>query len=264
MSSNCCGLSISYGNDEYRYADSFPIVKDYQLLVGDDPSDDSYIMSDGKELKVSDAIKSAETLYNEHISKLSDNEFTYKVIVHQYDDGTYGFEYDMEYSDKSGNIIASCLKTYPDANGFEDGTSPWIAENDCHGYIIDSSMSVYTYQETIPLKDTETDSGTKLLTYSSAINRISSTLAISKLYSVDIAALEYVITYPAESGLITKDDVTGECIDLDTMAYLHDDNRTMEVRPFWVFRNFEYNTTSEAYSGGCIMVDALNGNVYVH
>lgn len=266
MSSHCGGVAVSYDNSDYRYAENYPIVKEYKLFMGDAPGEDSYIMTDGGELKVSDAVTAVEALFNEHISAVTGNEFTYKVkelLVHQYDDGTYGFEYDMEYSDKSGNIIASCIKNYPDAKGFDEGTCPWIAENDCHGYVIDSDMSAYAYQELVPLKDTETDSGEKLLTYKSAVEQISSTLAISKIYDVDIASLEYAVIYNAEAGLLAKDEA-GELLDLDIIAYAHDNSRSPEVRPFWIFRNFEYNTTSSAFSGGCIMVDALNGNVYVH
>lgn len=266
MCSDCGGVSAVYYRNEYCYPDDYPTVKEYKLFMGDDPGDDSYVMTDGKELKVSDAISSVETLFNDHISPVAGGEFTYKVkelFVHQYDDGSYGYAYDMEYSDKSGNIIATCLKNYLDFKEFDEGINPYVYENDCHGYVIDSDMSVYAYQELTPLKDTETDSGEKLLTYKSAIDQISSSLAISKVYNVDIASLEYAVIYNAEPGLMEKDQF-GEPTGLGTLSIAHDSKRSPEVRPFWVFRNFEYNTTSSAHSGGCIMVDALNGNVYVH
>ncbi len=264
---DCGGIAVTYNRESTSSMEGYPIVKMYQIFMGDTVGDDSYVMTDGKELKVSDAISTVEDFCNNYFSPMLNNEFHYSVkelFVHQYDDGTYGYNYDMEYTDVNGNIIGSCIMRCRDLEGFDEGTVPYVLANDCHGYVFDTDKTHMTaYQESTPVKGDETDKGEQLLTYESALEVMSNRLATAKQYDFDIASLEYLVVYPAEPGYLTRDE-RGDLNDLNISKIDHDNERTYEVRPYWVFRDFEKNTTSEAHYGGFIIVDALTGEVSVY
>lgn len=266
ISHNCGVFGVSDGNSEYRFANTYPLVKTYSFYLGDECGDDSYTMSDGAELKVSDAVKSVESFYNTYVSPLEENEFIYKVkelTVHQYDDGTHGFAYDMEYTDKSGNLFSCCVKTIEDLDGFEEERAPIALEQDVHGFVIDSKMSVYAYKQFSSKKGETIDDGTRLLTYESALDVVSKRLATSSMYDMDVASLVYVMVAPPEAGVLIRNTKDNSLLHLNEYEYIHDPDHTPEVRPYWQFIDLDKNGTSEAVLGGCVLVDALTGEVYV-
>ena len=267
MTDVCQGFSVSSVKGTVRYVDSpeNELVKDYRFFMGDEVDDSAYVMTDGRELKVSDAVRNIEELFNEHISQLVDGELVYSVrelAVYKYPDGTHGFAYDMEYRDKGGNMFASCLMLTNDVEAFEEETAPWIPESDCHGRIIDSKMSPFAYIDDFPLPDKIKDSGEKLISLKCAVGIISSKLASKKVYDLDDAALEYVYILPPKRGYANRDP-QGGLVDVSVSQYQHDPSMNAEVRPYWVFCNTELNNTQQAIGGGCVLVDALTGEIYV-
>lgn len=263
---NCGGLTLSTFDRNEADIYTLPEVRRYRLYMGEAANNDEYTMHDGKTLKVGEAIKKIEQNYNEHYAKMYDNTIRFKVkelVVRKFADGTHAYVYDMQQYDKYGCPMLTCVKGIPDCDEFDSGSKPWLLENDCHGYVTRSSVDINDFILAARISDKVTDKGEKLLTFGSALNKLGSTLATSALYDMDIASLENVAVCPAQSGILPKDD-RGELCQLDERQCIHSGSCTFEVRPFWVFRDFEKSGDMHREKFGLMLVDAITGDVYVY
>jgi hypothetical protein len=187
-----------------------------------------------------------------------------KVEIRKMQDGAYGFEIYFEFVDAQGCIILTNQIYADDSESFDNGSKPLISRNIAVAWVFDSKERINFFSlNTIPLQSEIVTDAQKLLTYKSALKCVHRQLAQSVLYDLDSAVLEYVVTFPAKSGVIRRDK-NGELVGFDECEYLHRKDCDSYLRPCWVFTDYSKNDGHQAVLGGLIIVDALTGDVYVY
>jgi hypothetical protein len=224
-------------------------------------------MYDGGSVTVSRAIQRAQTQVNKYLKMVYTDKMTClvnKVEIRKMHDGAYGFEIYFEFVDAQGCIILTNQIYADDSESFDNGSKPLISRNIAVAWVFDSKDKInYFSLDTIPLQGETVTDAPKLLTYKSALKCVHRQLAQSVLYDLDSAVLEYVVTFPAKSGVIRRDK-NGELVGFDECEYLHRKDCDAYLRPCWVFRDYSKNDGHQAVLGGLILVDALTGDVYVY
>ena len=247
-----------------RFPQPEKVIKTYKIFAGDDPGEDKYKMSDGKELMVKEAIKCGEDFYNTYVAALRNDGITYKVnilFVHEFSDGTHGFSYYMDLFDRNGNIHGASLLTASQSVIFGKDHGLYFFNDSFEGLTIDSKNQPFCFTGYNRDVDEVIEAGDKLVTYASALEIVSGTLATSAMYEMDSATLEYVLVCPYKDGLIDYDEKTKQYgIMEENVAYLSGEP---QIRPYWVFRDLSKSGYTSAISGGMVFVDALTGEVYV-
>ena len=258
-----CGKTKVDG--EHRFPESQEKIKTYKLYAGEDPKDDSYVMTDGKQLRVADAVKCAEDFYNTYIAKLRGDGFTYKVNllnVHRFDDGTHGFAYYMDLYDKNGNIHAGGIPVTNMSESYGRERKNWIYSDSFYGLTVDSKNEPYCFTGYNRGYDKVIDKGEKLISYQSALDIVASKLATSAMYELDSAVLEYVLQSPYVEGRIPYDKKEDRFAVYDPFGTYAAD--TPQVRPCWVFRDLKLNDPNLHSLGGVYIVDAITGELNVY
>lgn len=243
------------------------LVSTVDIAAGDKPDDTPYKMYDGGSVTVSRAIQRAQTQVNKYLKMVYTDKMTCrvnKVEIRKMQDGAYGFEIYFEFVDAQGCIILTNQIYADDSESFDNGSKPLISRNIAVAWVFDSKEKInYFSLNTIPLQSEIVTDAQKLLTYKSALKCVHRQLAQSVLYDLDSAVLEYVVTFPAKSGVIRRDK-NGELVGFDECEYLHRKDCDAYLRPCWVFRDYSKNNGHQAVLGGLILVDALTGDVYVY
>lgn len=243
------------------------LVSTVDIAAGEKPDDTPYKMYDGGSVTVSRAIQRAQTQVNKYLKMVYTDKMTCrvnKVEIRKMQDGAYGFEIYFEFVDAQGCIILT-NQIYPDdSESFDNGSKPLISRNIAVAWVFDSKEKINFFSlNTIPLQSEIVTDAQKLLTYKSALDCVHRKLAQSVLYDLDSAVLEYVVTFPAKSGVIRRDK-NAELVGFDEREYLHRKDCDAYLRPCWVFKDYSKNDGHEAVIGGLILVDALTGDVYVY
>lgn len=243
------------------------LVKTVDIASGEKPDETPYKMYDGGSVTVGRAVERAQTQVNKYLKMVYTDKMTCrvnKVEIRKMQDGAYGFEIYFEFVDAQGCIILT-NQIYPaDSESFDSGLKPLISCNIAVAWVFDSKEKInYFSLNTIPLQSEIVTDAPKLLTYKSALRCVYRQLAQSVLYDLDSAALEYVVTYPAKSGVIRRDK-NGDLLGFDEREYLHRKDCDAYLRPCWVFRDYSKNDGHHSVVGGIIIVDALTGDVYVY
>lgn len=243
------------------------LVSTVDIAAGEKPDDNPYKMYDGGSVTVSRAIQRAQTQVNKYLKMVYTDKMTCrvnKVEIRKMQDGAYGFEIYFEFVDAQGCIILTNQIYADDSESFDNGSKPLISRNIAVAWVFDSKDKInYFSLNTIPLQSEIVTDAQKLLTYKSALKCVHRQLAQSVLYDLDSAVLEYVVTFPAKSGVIRRDK-NGELVGFDECEYLHRKDCDAYLRPCWVFRDYSKNDGHQAVLGGLILVDALTGDVYVY
>lgn len=246
------------------------LVKAYDLRLGESFPNESYTMTDGSELGLSDAVAQAEEYANKYIAKLYTDKTrvrVYRAEVYKRASGGHGYAMLAEYTDESGNLFLTNDRLISDTEKFLDRHTPIMPTVNLMLCVNESGKPPMITANCVPAVGEVMESGDRLLGFGSAVDILSKRLAPSAMYDLDCATLEYVITAPYSEKY--KEYVTDR--DGDVMRqffkelYTHIPETSYEARPFWVFRDFEKNPENlgESVFGGVYLVDALTGEVYV-
>lgn len=241
------------------------IEKTYLFNYNEQTYDDSYIMADDKELKISDAASEAERLFNSYFIFGEGDSVSYKISrldVYKSPNGKHGFVYYMDAYDKDGNILIGNLNPVIDIEAFDRQEILYPYTRTAYGYFTDSEMHPYAYTNFTPSEGSIKDTGDKLISLKSAVAILNNKLASSEVYDFDEAALAYIAVIPPTEGLVELDEL-GEKTIFDYLHYYMNSEAIMELRPFWIFRDSSKSTPEYSVWGGLFCVDALTGELYI-
>lgn len=244
-------------NDQYWF-EEFSTEKIYNPMREEIPDNVSYVMYDGNEWNLKDAIEFVELAYNENLNKTDSQKCEYKVqtvMIQKFDNDTYGYLFEVAEKDINGNWYESEYN-YPKGKYSEYNEKGTFEDRVQSGEPVPIEMMTYLwaynkeeiccYTKCLSLKYTEVvDDGDNLLTLYGAIETLSNTLADKKSISIDCAELNYV-TYCVSYN---QDDTSYE-------------NGDLQIRPTWVFRTHE-NNLLDLNIGEQYYVDALTKEVLV-
>lgn len=244
-------------NDQYWF-EEFSTEKIYNPMREEISDNVSYVMYDGNEWNLKDAIEFVELAYNENLNKTDSQKYEYKVqtvMVQKLDNNTYGYLFEFVEKDINGNWYESEY-IYPKSKYSEYNEKGTYEDRVQSGNPVPIEMMTYLwaynkeeiccYTKCLNLKYVEVvDEGDNLLTLYGAIETLSNTLADKKSMSIDCAELNYVpycVSYDGEDE-----------------AY---ENGDLQIRPTWVFRTHE-NNLLDLNIGEQYYVDALTKEVLV-
>gem|GEM_PF-3008578 len=251
------GMPAAYGTKSN-------LVKTYLFTENEQAPDDTYIMTDDKELSVGDAAAEAERLFNAYFILGEDDGISYKINrldVYKYPDGKHGFLYYMDTYDKDGNILIGNLNPVIDVEAFDRKETFYPFQRVAYGFFLDSQMHPYAYTNITPSEGEIKEKGDKLLSLKSAMDILSGRLASSAAYELD-AALAYIAVIPPADGLVEEDE-HGEKTIFGAEEYFLNTENNMELRPFWVFRDSTKSNPEYSVWGGLFTIDALTGELYI-
>ncbi|MBR6968845.1 MAG: hypothetical protein IKH78_09980 [Ruminococcus sp.] len=246
------------------------LIAAYDLRHGESFPIESYTMTDGRPLSVSDGVKQAEEYANKYISLLYTDKTTvkvYRVEVYKRELGGCGYAMLAEYRDSEGNLFLTNDRVVMDTDAFLNKNAPLIPTVNLMLCVNESGKPPMITANAVPAVGEVTESGDKLLSFGGAVNALSKRLAASSAYEFGCASLEYVITAPYSEKYIEY--MTDENGDVSKQffkeLYTHIPETHYEARPYWVFRDFEKNPENlgESVWGGVYLVDALTGEIYV-
>lgn len=273
-----CGVSSSYYGSmsivyDFDIDHAMPnpnagdeLVKTYMISLGDDPKNDSYTMADQNKLKICDAIKEGERLFNTYFLKPHGNDITLKVSrldVYKYSDDSYGYAYYVDAYDNNGNLLIGNTNPVNNIEDFDKQNSNFIFDRKAYGYFNDSKMHPHLYTNLTPSEGNISENGDKLITLKCALNILSGRLASSAMYEYDDVSLSYLTVIPPVDGSVTEDEYGNKTIFDDLSFYMNNSN-TIQLRPYWVFRNSDKNSPEYSVNEGMVIVDALTGELYIY
>ena len=264
-SSNCGDLVASKGSDPYAGT----LVKAYDKRLGDIFPDESYMMTDGKELTVSAAVKQAEDTADRYIAALYTDKTKVKVYRAEIYDTDAGHCITMlaEYADENGDLFFTNDTVFCSIEDYMKKTSPMIPAFNLMMWTDKAGALPSIVADSVPAAEEETASGDKLLSYGAALKRLQTRLASAAAYEFGCATLEYVVTAPySEKYIEYRTDKDGDVSwQFYKELYIHIPETSYEARPYWVFRDFEKNpeNNGESVWGGVYLVDALTGEIFV-
>lgn len=247
-----------HGNNDFYGFEKFKTDVRYDLDYDSIDDSSAYMMSDGKEWKISEAVNFVEDFWNTHLSPSDPMKFTYKVKtiwVLSTGENSFGYLFEMQRIDENGN--------YYDA----ESSNQYLFDDESQ-YIKDGESFVYTNEQmtwcaekeeiTRFIKDFSfsigdiTNSGDDLLSLGAAADILSNTLA--RRIGLDLTAeLNYVSVckgYPYYSIWEYPFYSDSTCIT----------SCEFELRPMWCFRK-EQCTLKMPYSAEIYFVDAVTGDV---
>ena len=262
------GSQVSaFNNPVFTHA-TFSNEKVYDVWLH--PVDDSvaYSMYDGTEWNVNDAIEYFENLFNQTLSVLDTESYTYKVknlYVKNLGAEHFGYLAEMMQQDKQGNIFdndhTNCLR-------FREETKRTVAGGDsfffpeisyCYAYLKDT-IAIYYKADSIK-RTSVTQENEQLLTLAGAVQHLSETLADKKTVKIPCAELCYAVF--CEGYPYFKDwDWEYPKNEFVFDALLCRRTCSFTLRPVWVFRT-EYDVIDEKMNGEKYLVDAVTGEVTV-
>lgn len=254
----------------------------YNPLYENIPNDVSYIMKDGNNWKLSEAIEYAENFYNSYLTKLEMTDCKYlvqTVAVQRFEDNTFGYLFEFVLQDFNGNYYES-EPSYPKTDSYYDKVfSDEAFPVELNSYLwVFNKEEVNRFRKDIGFDYKQTvDSGNKLLTLGSAIDLLSDKLADKKALQIDCAELNYVLY--CEKYDIWRKWLDGKWYDyckennfdflndkeIRSDAYLSYNAITdckLQLRPTWVFRTVDTNLT-DYNAGETYYVDAVSGDIQV-
>ena len=252
---------------------SFPDEQTFDILTHPADDSDAFPMFDGTIWSVSDAAAYFEAFYNNTLSVLDPEPYTYKVkylYVKALGDGKYGYLAEMMQQDAQGNAFDG---DHTSGFRFSKETKQTVADGKpfffpeisyCYAYLKET-VGVYYKSDSIKRTAVLQENG-ELLTLSGALNRLSETLADRKAVKIPRAELCYALfcdgyPYFGEWGVDYKN--TGDFWYSEVLC-----KRTcaFTLRPVWVFRT-EYDVIDNVQDGRVLgekyLVDAVTGEVTV-
>lgn len=237
------------------------LVKEYFPLFGDEYGDDAYILTDGKEMKVSDAVKMVEDFYNNKISVLTDNTVSFRAQqVDVYgDEGVHVISVYVQMVDKNGNNFDNRDFHMNLPESYNDGKTPYIFYHQCKSDVTRTDKLTDYCIEFVPVMDEVINNGEELVSFESALNILSSRLATSAMYEFDAIELKYYMVAEAEKDSLPLDE-NGEPLQMGDW-YFKDE---IKVRPYWAFTDYDMNTRHGSVSGGEYLIDAVTGELYIY
>lgn len=267
---------------EEHYFEDLKTESIYNPLYEDVPNDISYVMKDGNEWNLNEAIKYAENFYNSYLTKLESTDCRYlvqTVVVQRFEDNTFGYLFEFVLKDHNGNYYES-EPNYPKENGYYDK----VFSNESFPVELNSYLWAFNKEEVNRFRKDMgfnykqiTDDGERLLTLGSAIDLLSDKLADKKALQIDCAELDYVL-YCKKYDIwekwmdgkwydYCKDNGWDFLNDKETRsdAYLSYNAVTdceLELRPVWVFRTEATNLINYNV-GETYYVDAVTGEIQV-
>lgn len=244
-------------NDQYWF-EEFSTEKIYSPMREEISDNVSYVMYDGNEWNLKDAIEFVELAYNENLNKTDFQKCEYKVqtvMVQKFDDNAYGYLFEFVEKDINGNWYESEY-LYPKGKYSEYNEKGTFEDRVQSGEPVPIEMMTYLwaynkeeiccYTKCLNLKYAEVvDDGDNLMTLYGAIKTLSNALADKKSLSIECAELNYV----------------PYCVSYDGDDELYE-NGDLQIRPTWVFRTHE-NNLLDLNIGEQYYVDALTKEVLV-
>lgn len=231
-------------------------TKKYDILWGDQISDDEGYSLLGGYMSVNDAIKMVEDKFNTFYSVIEQNVFTYKVqqlsVATNSVTGTPDY-YMILGREYNGLPIDTCMMYY-DLSGIRNekvlfGESILVIVHE-KGKI--SCVDTY-FDARIMYKGESID---KIVSFDSALELAKKEIATIGLENIEQAGLCY---YHIEDAVYDDEGI------LITGSVGKDENKRTGLRPYWVFaqekKTDNFQITPNGH-GTTILVDALDGTVY--
>lgn len=241
--------------DEKYWFEGYPSVETYNLDYERPPEGLSYKMADGEEWELNDAIAYVESFWNDYLAESDPEGFEYaakSVRVNDLGDGTFGYYFSIQRSDKNGN--------WYDVNEldyiyFEDDVKagkPFIFFNNNFTWCAEKEVLTRYKKDYSFALGAKTEPGDSLLTLGKASDLLSAALAPNIGLELDAELNYFVICkgYPYYSIWEYPEYYW------DTAITTCD----FEIRPFWAFRP---SVIPDANFGvpEVYLVDALDGSV---
>lgn len=254
---NLNGSQRGYTADKRTYSETeFDSYETYCLDYNMPSADLSYKMSDGEEWNALEAIDYIEDFWNVYVAQSDPEECTYRVkrlTVIDFEDGTYGYLFDMEKKDKSGNYIEMDPYSSENLMAAKAG-QPFM----CGCSLVTwcpAKETITRFSKYLSFSESEPESsGSSIITLAKAGQILSQTLP-KELGHEYTAELNYVIFckgYPNNSSdgrfVFSSTTLMTEC--------------EFELRPYWCIRRSEYNSLDERYLE-TVYIDALTGELTI-
>ena len=83
------------------------------------------------------------------------------------------------------------------------------------------------------------------------------------MYDFDDVSLSYLTVIPPVEGCVTEDEYGNKTI-FDELSFYMNSSNTVQMRPFWIFRNNKKNSPEYSVYEGMVVVDAINGELYIY
>ena len=241
--------------DKYFY-ENYKIHERYRFDIDDPDKNISYIMSDGNEWNIYDAVDYVEAFWSQCLSQIDPEKYEYKVkalYVIALDDESFGYLFDIERVDANGNYYDTERASILDMDSVKSG-NPFIVSNSLMTYCAEKEVITRYVKDFSFSRKESTDSGEDLLTLGAASKILSDALA-SKINLDLTAELNYVIrckSYPYyniwEHPMYHQEVCYATC--------------DFEIKPYWCFRT-EQCTLMNIDELDLYMVDAVSGELII-
>lgn len=239
----------------------YSVYKSYYLFSEKPDSNEKYVMMDGQEWNVLEAIEFMENFWNEYIAPSDPAEYTYSVktvYIISLEDDKYGYLFSMQKQDQYGNYIdVDHSSFYYGADSRPDGAvakgEPFIYATDIYAYCAEKEVLTRFTKEYSFSYETAQDQGTDLLTLGSAMDILSDTLSPNSDLKLT-AELNYV---PMCKGYPYCQEWELP-IFYDHYCFATCD---FEIRPVWCFRKPDQCNLMNEFKWNRYFVDAVTGDV---
>ena len=248
-----CGSETGALDNLNAYSGNYETVATFDLLYETLPEDLSYEMSRGGEWNAGEAVAFMEEFWNGYVAPSDPEECSYRVrnfTVRDLGDGSFGYLFDMEKTDRNGNHIDMDPFETGDPEALMNGEAfakgcgltAWCAEKEK----ITRFSKEWSFSEREP-----EESGAKLLTLAKAGEILSQSLPPEGLghdYTAELNYLPFCKGYPynkdSDIYSVINSVLLGQC--------------EYELRPFWCIRPVGYNS-DDSYKFEKAYIDAITG-----
>ncbi len=241
-------------SDAVYYYNNFEVCKEYDLRDDKPSPDEEYTMADGEKWSASEAIDYVENFWKEYISPSDTDEFTYtvkKLYIMDLGGGKYGYLFDMQMTDKSGNFYDIDNSEFYFSNAAILAGEPFPFPDELSTYCAQKEkITRFTKDFGFELCD-ETDSES-LLSLGEASGILSETLApnIGLELEAELCYSVFCKGYHCADGWIKK----------DFYSFLCQTESDFEIRPYWCFKPVGESYLLDPFMGR-YYVDAVTGEV---